>query len=239
MAEARSFRLNQVPNGAQFGCALCHQSEQGGGPRNGFGGQVENTLDDPKESADVKWDAIYDQDGDADGYSNGFELGDPDGTWTIGDPNPDGEIYGPHDRDDSPCGDGVVLNPPEECDGDDLNGMTCEDLGWGPGELSCNSACRFNESECEGYVRPNNSTGNNQTTNGATNQAGATNGAATNGAATNSSSTNSGPSSVVEEEPTGCCATVSARESAGPWAALLLAVLVGLRRRLRPDRRDL
>lgn len=226
-AEARSFRLSQVPNGSQFGCALCHNNAQGGGPRNGFGAQVENTLEEPKETADVNWAAIYDQDGDADGYSNGFELGDPDGEWMDGDPNPGGDVYGPQDRTDSPCGDGVLLNPPEECDGEELDGVTCEDLGWGPGTLTCNSACRFNESQCEGWEPPNGAPGNNQTT-GATNQntTGATNGE-TDGV------TNSAPTDVDETEPTGCCATVHSGSTPVSIAGLLFALLLVVRRNRR------
>lgn len=163
-AEAREFRVGQVPNGEAYGCELCHINANGGGVRTGFGAQVENTLDQPTATADVNWGAIYDQDGDADGYSNGRELGDPEGLWTIGDPDPDAESFNPADRDDSPCGDGIVENPPEECDGEAMIDVTCEDLGWGPGTLSCNSACRINDSECEGWVSPvdqNNETGNN------------------------------------------------------------------------------
>ena len=62
--EARSFRVSQVPNGNQFGCALCHNNEAGGGPRNGFGSQVEATLSGETARADVDWSLIYDQDGD-------------------------------------------------------------------------------------------------------------------------------------------------------------------------------
>ena len=102
LADARSFRVSQVPNGSQFGCALCHNSAAGGGLRNGFGAQVENSLVGPTSTAQVDWAAIYDLDGDADGYSNGRELGDPDGTWRIGMPNPGGETYAPFDRNDSP-----------------------------------------------------------------------------------------------------------------------------------------
>ncbi len=37
----------------------------------------------------------------------------------------------------------------EDCDGDNLNDTTCEDLGHLGGDLSCNADCTFNESECE------------------------------------------------------------------------------------------
>jgi MYXO-CTERM domain-containing protein len=228
--EARSFRLEQVPNGAQFGCALCHQNAQGGGPRTGFGSQVESTLSDPKEMAAVNWAAIYDKDGDADGYSNGFELGDPDGTWTIGDPDPEGDVYGPHDRDDSPCGDGVVLNPPEECDGDDLAGTTCEDLGWGPGTLTCNSLCRFNESQCEGWEPPNGATGNNQTTNNQTTNQTANN--QTDGTNNDAGATNSthGPTDDGDLDGESGCSTAPGDATGSIVVLLFGLVLAPLRR---------
>ena len=56
------------------------------------------------------------------------------------------------------CGDGVVQKPNEHgqiefCDTNDLNGTTCQDLGYGGGTLSCrvqrnNFGCTFNVSGC-------------------------------------------------------------------------------------------
>jgi hypothetical protein len=46
-----------------------------------------------------------------------------------------------------PCGDNVVQSP-EQCDGSNLNGKTCQSLGFaGGGTLSC-SACQFNTVGC-------------------------------------------------------------------------------------------
>jgi len=45
------------------------------------------------------------------------------------------------------CGDGTV-DPGEECDGSNLNGMTCETQGFEFGDLSCNSSCSFDTSGC-------------------------------------------------------------------------------------------
>lgn len=46
------------------------------------------------------------------------------------------------------CGDGSTDPPAEACDGMDLEGQTCEDLGFGPGTLTCSAQCTFDTSEC-------------------------------------------------------------------------------------------
>jgi hypothetical protein len=45
------------------------------------------------------------------------------------------------------CGNGVIEGD-ESCDGDDLGGMTCEDLGYHGGLLACRPDCTFDESRC-------------------------------------------------------------------------------------------
>ena len=60
------------------------------------------------------------------------------------DNTPDGTVTpdaGPH------CGNSVV-DPSEECDGENLGGLSCVDLGQVGGELSCNSDCTVNSSGC-------------------------------------------------------------------------------------------
>ena len=47
------------------------------------------------------------------------------------------------------CGDGV-RDADEECDGPDLQGESCETRGYGTGTLTCDDACRFDESDCSG-----------------------------------------------------------------------------------------
>jgi hypothetical protein len=49
------------------------------------------------------------------------------------------------------CGDGVA-GPGEACDGADLGGATCVDLGFDAGELACADDCTFDTTACEGGV---------------------------------------------------------------------------------------
>lgn len=90
-AAARSKRVRQVPNGSAASCTTCHVAG-GGSPLNPFGLEIEtNFLTSAGGAGDVIWGpelAALDSDGD--GASNGAELGDPDGTWVVGDPNPEG-----------------------------------------------------------------------------------------------------------------------------------------------------
>jgi hypothetical protein len=45
------------------------------------------------------------------------------------------------------CGNSL-LDPGEQCDGSQLNGQTCESLGFSGGELVCTADCRFSTSGC-------------------------------------------------------------------------------------------
>ena len=83
-AQARSTRVGQIPN-APNSCGTCHVGTEYT-MRNAFGQDVEaNLVGTPIESADVAWMVICDLDSDADGESNGVELGDPCCAWTDGD----------------------------------------------------------------------------------------------------------------------------------------------------------
>jgi len=48
------------------------------------------------------------------------------------------------------CGDGL-LDPLEECDGDNTGGIICSDFGYYGGNLNCSSACSFDKSNCIDY----------------------------------------------------------------------------------------
>lgn len=82
----RDFRVNQLPNGSKFSCGNCHTSSFGGGPRNKFGQEVEKLVGTSGQSFWGQAIALLDSDGD--GKTNGEELGDPNGTWRSGSPNP-------------------------------------------------------------------------------------------------------------------------------------------------------
>jgi MYXO-CTERM domain-containing protein len=106
-AQARSARVSMVPNGSVLTCRTCHYSR--GGPRNPFGIAVETHAlvgDGVPSTRTVDWSAVAALDSDGDGFTNGQELGDPDGTWVIGDPAPPGPVSAPGDPDDVPEGAG-------------------------------------------------------------------------------------------------------------------------------------
>ncbi len=84
-AQARPHRVSQIPNGSVNSCANCHINPGGGGPRNPFGQDVEARL----SAGDVRWNAeLASLDSDGDGFTNGQELQDPQGTWSAGQANP-------------------------------------------------------------------------------------------------------------------------------------------------------
>ena len=99
--EARGVRPGQIPNGSVNGCLNCHMSASGGDARNAFGLTVEGDF---LFNGAVVWGpelAAIDSDGD--GVTNGAELGDPEGTWTSGDPAPEvDEVFLPGDPDSHP-----------------------------------------------------------------------------------------------------------------------------------------
>jgi cysteine-rich repeat protein len=45
------------------------------------------------------------------------------------------------------CGNGTI-EPPEDCDGEDLNGKTCASLQYESGTLACTANCAFDTSDC-------------------------------------------------------------------------------------------
>jgi len=82
--------VDLVPNGSVYSCDTCHLD---GGFGQDFG------------AGDEQWTAaLAAMDSDGDGYSNGTELLDPDGDWSVGDPDPGdpADVTNPDDPDDFP-----------------------------------------------------------------------------------------------------------------------------------------
>lgn len=96
-AEARAFRVTQIPNGGAFGCTTCHETYTGG-PRNSFGTAVFYGITSTPSTAPAGWGPLLaGQDSDSDGFTNGQELGDPNGVWQVGDPDPTFDATNPAD----------------------------------------------------------------------------------------------------------------------------------------------
>ncbi len=51
------------------------------------------------------------------------------------------------------CGDGTIHEPFEDCEGDDLQGATCQSLGYHGGQLLCGLDCRFDIEPCTAFGR--------------------------------------------------------------------------------------
>ena len=99
--EARGYRIAMLPQTPCYkdeqssrerasicaGCGTCHIHWSGGGPRNSFGLAVEALV--TPDGREVFWGpelAALDSDGD--GFTNGEELGDPQGIWEEGNESP-------------------------------------------------------------------------------------------------------------------------------------------------------
>ncbi len=79
-------------------------------------------------------------DGDGDPATTGDGDGDGDPTTTTGDGDGDPQPGG--------CGNGVV-DDGEQCDGGNLNGFSCTDLGYSGGTLACDPVtCTYDASGC-------------------------------------------------------------------------------------------
>ena len=101
--QARSSYVSKIPNGSVNRCANCHIRPSGGGPKNDFGLDVEDALVRQGRSF---WTAILaSKDSDGDGFTNGEELGDPEGD---GVAIPGAAISLPGDANDFPN----IIQPP-------------------------------------------------------------------------------------------------------------------------------
>lgn len=76
--EARGFRVSLLPNGSENSCLNCHFNSGGGGSRNVFGADVGSLVS--RGGREAFWSpALAAEDSDVDGFTNGEEVGDPDG----------------------------------------------------------------------------------------------------------------------------------------------------------------
>lgn len=166
---ARGYRPNQLPGGVEFDCYMCHFRE----PfvrLTVFGFDVRDTLlfreDYPEELPDgffvgpegnVDWATVARLDSDGDGYTNGEELGDPEGLFVQGDEEPIFAFSRPDLPEDIPCGSGTVEGP-EQCDGAAFDGATCADYGFAGGVLACRDDCTVDTAGCnrcgDGVIDP-------------------------------------------------------------------------------------
>lgn len=159
-ALARDFRVNEIPNGVHFRCQNCH-NDNSGKDFTPFGSDAKSHLvdnDTGVASEHVLWDNAWcKRDSDGDGKTNGEELGDPDCTWSIGDPNPAALVTNPGSTGDGTgCGNDSV-DSGESCDGMKTHAFSCAELNLGKGLLGCTADCAYDTSKCSGgpvYVPP-------------------------------------------------------------------------------------
>jgi Secretion system C-terminal sorting domain len=86
---ARPYRVGQIPNGTKLSCNTCHING-GGSPRNDFGKLLEKSfLVEEGNQFNVVWGPLLASlDADNDGVTNGQELQDPYGVWSVGEVAP-------------------------------------------------------------------------------------------------------------------------------------------------------
>lgn len=80
---AHSSYVGRIPNGSVSRCSNCHVDPAGGGTRTSFGQDFKDNSPSDRWSA-----ALAAKDSDGDGWSNGAELQDPNGTWSAGQLDP-------------------------------------------------------------------------------------------------------------------------------------------------------
>ena len=255
--QARQQYKSDIPaNRTVFGeCNVCHADIAVNRARNEFGQRAQSFSD----GSSVSWTGsvyrglqLFEHDTDGDGYTNGYELGDPNGTWDASQPFPAADItYNPSDPNDNPCGNGTIEGP-EDCEGDSVDGNTCASEGYEPGTLTCNG-CFFDYTACGPKVggtnngtnsNTNNSTGSN--TNNTNNTTNNTNNATANNSNSNTTSNpttpntgnttgqtttttnNNGTTGLNDINGTSSCSSTTSSNS---WTAFLILALLFARKR--------
>lgn len=150
-AAARPFRVSDIPNGNQNTCLNCH-GDLKASYNTDFGSDARNYLQGSGTIATlhVNWTPLCPLDSDGDGWTNGQELGDPDCTWTMGDPNPNASVTNPGNPESflpPTCGNGK-LEAGEPCEGTELAKTECAQELAGEGLLACTAQCKFDYSGC-------------------------------------------------------------------------------------------
>ena len=136
IALARSERQGHIPNGRSFSCDSCHgKASLQVRDLTPFGVDVNRNM----SGGVVQWQNIWNLDSDGDGFSNGLELNDPNGTWRRGQADPAGPISNPGTVNAGICGNSV-LEADEDCE--ELGTESCQSLGLGGGQLECRQ-CRW------------------------------------------------------------------------------------------------
>lgn len=246
-AQARQQYKSDVPaNRSVFGeCNVCHTDIAVNPARNEFGQRAQSFSD----GRSVAWTGsvyrglqLFEHDTDGDGYTNGYELGDPDGTWDANQDFPAQNItYNPSDPNSNPCGNGNIEGP-EDCEDDSVGASTCLSEGYEAGNLSC-KGCFFDFTACGPKQGTNNGTNNNtNNSTGSTNNMDNTNNATANNnnnstsnpttpsntKTTNPTTNNTSSSNLSDINGTGSCSSTASTSS---WGALLAFAFLFARKR--------
>lgn len=161
-AGARDFRVDDIPNGQVKKCRNCHLADDGKS-FTPFGSDARLYLEGnvPTDKMHVNWQKLYARDSDADGWTNGEELGDPTGAWTPGQPNPKGPTSNPGDELSvlPPVCNNGKLDAKEPCEGTMMSKTLCSEANMGDGVLKCTDKCMFDTSGCSNPVGAGGGTG--------------------------------------------------------------------------------
>jgi hypothetical protein len=104
---------------------------------------TEGTTADPSDTVTSGTETTT-NDPDGTGTTSTETTGSPDDSTSTTETTNDASST---TSDEALCGDGVAEGA-ELCDGDDLGGVSCIDLGFEAGSLACDAACAYDTREC-------------------------------------------------------------------------------------------